>query len=83
MTSHLVKLVNLGSAFEADMLVEQLHAAGIDAVAQGNDIVGIFGPGFQGVTARGVDVLVPDYELDRAHEILAAFQEPLDDEESH
>jgi len=77
------KLVNLGSAFEADMLVEQLHAAGIDATVRGNDIVGIFGPGFQGVTARGVDVLVPDDELERARELLADFQEPLEDDESH
>ena len=37
--------------------VERLHAAGIDATIRGNDIVGIFGPGFQGATARGVDVL--------------------------
>lgn len=75
------KLVNLGSAFEADMLVEQLHAAGIDATVRGNDIVGIFGPGFQGTTARGVDVLVPDDELERAREVLSDFQEPLDDDQ--
>ena len=78
--SSLVKLVNLGSAFEADMLTERLHAAGIDAVVRGNDIVGIFGPGFQGVTARGVDVLVPDGELERAREVLADFQEPLSED---
>ncbi|HVX41341.1 MAG TPA: DUF2007 domain-containing protein [Gemmatimonadaceae bacterium] len=81
--SSLVKLVNLGSALEADMLVERLHAAGIDGFVRGNDIVGIFGPGFQGVTARGVDVLVPDDELERAREVLADFQEPLEEDESH
>ncbi len=69
-----VKLVNLGMAFEADMLVERLEAAGITATARGNDIVGIFGPGFQGTTARGVDVMVPTDELAAAREILADFR---------
>lgn len=69
-----VKLVNVGMGFEADMLVERLKSAGIDAVARGNDIVGIFGPGFQGATARGVDVLVPDEQMNEAREVLAEFQ---------
>lgn len=69
-----VKLVNVAMAFEAEMLVERLKSAGIDAVARGNDIVGIFGPGFQGATARGVDVLVADHRLDDAREVLEDFQ---------
>lgn len=69
-----VKLVNVGMGFEADMLVERLKSAGTDAVARGNDIVGIFGPGFQGATARGVDVLVPDEQMNEAREVLAEFQ---------
>lgn len=68
-----VKLVNVAMALEAEMLVDRLKSAGIDAVARGNDIVGIFGPGFQGATARGVDVLVPDHRLNDAREVLEDF----------
>jgi hypothetical protein len=68
------KLINCASALEAEILVERLHAAGIDATVRGNDIVGIFGPGFQGVTARGVDVLVPASALDAAMEFLADYR---------
>jgi hypothetical protein len=32
--------------------------------------VGIFGPGFQGVTAKGVDVLVPAAAVDDARSVL-------------
>ena len=69
-----VKLVNVAMGFEAEMLVERLKSAGIEAIARGNDIVGIFGPGFQGATARGVDVLVPDEQINEAREVLAEFQ---------
>lgn len=74
MEVHWVKLTNLGSAFEAEMLVERLRAAGITASARGNDIVGIFGPGFAGPTAKGVDVLVSSSDLPAAGEILADYQ---------
>lgn len=60
------------SALEAEFAVQQLEAEGIDAVARGNDIVGIFGPGFSGATARGVDVMVPSTMLTEAREILGA-----------
>ncbi|HEX8946139.1 MAG TPA: DUF2007 domain-containing protein [Gemmatimonadaceae bacterium] len=68
------KLINCASGLEAEILVERLHAAGIDAMVRGNDIVGIFGPGFQGTTARGVDVLVPASALDAAKELLADYR---------
>ena len=68
--SRWVTLTNFGSALEADIAVERLRSAGIPAQARGNDIVGIFGPGFQGVTARGVDVLVPNTALREARECL-------------
>jgi len=68
------KLINCAAGLEAEILVERLHAAGIDATVRGNDIVGIFGPGFQGVTARGVDVLVPASALDAAKELLADYR---------
>ena len=41
---------------------------------RGVDITGIFGPGFQGATARGVDVLVPDEDADTARELLADYR---------
>ncbi|HTJ22639.1 MAG TPA: DUF2007 domain-containing protein [Gemmatimonadaceae bacterium] len=73
MTS-LTKLTNFATALEADMFVEQLKSAGIEAVSRGVDITGIFGPGFQGATARGVDVLVPQDRLAEARELLADYQ---------
>jgi hypothetical protein len=63
-------VTNFASGLEADMAVEQLRGLGVPAQARGNDIVGIFGIGFQGPTARGVDVLVPDSQLVRARTIL-------------
>jgi hypothetical protein len=37
----------------------QLEAAEIPAVRDGNDSVGIVGPGFQGATTKGFTVRVP------------------------
>jgi hypothetical protein len=70
------KLATYPSALEADLVVSRLEGAEIPAVSRGNDIVGIFGPGFQGVTAKGVDVLVPEAALADARELLE-----LDNEE--
>jgi len=67
-------LTNVATALEADMLVEHLRAARIQAVARGNDITGIFGPGFQGATARGVDVLVASIHLHTARQLLADYR---------
>lgn len=71
-----VKLVNVASELEAELLVERLKSAGVMAASRGNDIVGLFGPGFQGRTARGVDVLVASEQAEAARELLADF---LDD----
>jgi hypothetical protein len=54
------------SGFDADVAIAQLEAAQIPAVRNNNDTVGIFGPGFQGATARGVTVLVPAAALEDA-----------------
>jgi hypothetical protein len=70
MTNTWARLANYGSGLEADVVVERLRAAGIEAVARGNDIVGIFGPAFQGTTARGVDVLVFERDLGAAQALL-------------
>jgi hypothetical protein len=68
----LMKIATFAAAYEADFAVERLRAAGITAFARGNDIVGIFGPGFQGPTARGVDVFVPPHAAAAARDVLDA-----------
>ena len=67
-----VTAATYASGFEADLAVASLEAVGVPARARSNDIVGIFGPGFGGPTARGVDVLVPAAALDVARDALAA-----------
>jgi hypothetical protein len=65
-----VSVATFAAAFDADLAVARLESAGILAVSRGNDITGIFGPGFGGATARGVDVLVVSDAVDAAREIL-------------
>lgn len=65
-----VKVRTYTSGFEAEMAVQTLEGAGIPAHIRGNDIVGVFGPGFQGSTARGVDVMVLSSMLEEAREEL-------------
>ena len=67
-------LATYASGFEADLAMAQLETANIPAVRDNNDTVGIFGPGFQGATARGVDVLVPASSLPAAREILDDYR---------
>ena len=68
-----VKLTNFATAMEAEFLVQQLESAGLHGVVRGNDIVGIFGHGFGGPTARGVDVMVTSDAVDSAKEILGEY----------
>ncbi len=65
-----VSVASFGSGLEADLAVQRLEAEGIVAIARGNDTVGIFGPGFQGRTAQGVDVLVPSDAVSAARAVL-------------
>jgi len=67
-------VATFSSGFQADLAISRLEAAGIRAVRDDNDTVGIFGPGFQGATARGVDVLVPSIQLHTARQILADYR---------
>jgi hypothetical protein len=69
-TNRWVPVASYAARFEADLAVARLEAEGILAVTRGNDITGIFGPGFGGATARGVVVLVPSDAVDAAREIL-------------
>lgn len=82
--SEWTKLMTYGSALEADLTVARLESAEIPAVSRGNDIVGIFGPGFQGVTAKGVDVLVPASAVRDARLVLGldeGDEDEVDEEE--
>ena len=63
-------VATFASGFEADLAIAQLQAAGIEAVRDNNDTVGIFGPGFQGATGRGVTVRVLLDALDDARAIV-------------
>ncbi len=69
-----VKLTNVGSGFAAELLVERLRGAGLHARSSGD--VGMFGAGFMGPTARGIDVFVLGNELSAAREILEETNEP-------
>lgn len=74
-----VTAATFAAGYEADIAVARLQAAGLTAVRRDNDTVGIFGPGFQGATARGVAVLVPSDEVVAAREILEEVDSEEDD----
>ena len=65
-------LATYASGFEADLAMAQLAAAEIPAVRDGNDTVGIVGPGFQGATARGVTVRVPAAAIEDARVVVSS-----------
>lgn len=67
-----VAIASFGAGYEADIAIARLDAAGITAVRRGNDLVGLFGPGFEGRSARGVEVLVPSDAAAQARELLDA-----------
>jgi hypothetical protein len=75
-----VTIANYRAGYEADLALALLDAAGIPAVRRGNDIVGLFGPSFEGPTSRGVDVLVPAEAAADAREVLTAGDEGEIDE---
>lgn len=66
-------VATFASGFEADLAIARLEAAGIRAVRDDNDTVGIFGPGFQGATGRGVTVRVPATSRDDALALLRSI----------
>jgi hypothetical protein len=78
-TTPWVTVATVASGFEADVTVAVLGAAGIPARAYGNDLTGLFGPGFQGPSARGVDVLVPRDAYDEARGVLQAARDAAAD----
>lgn len=69
-------LKTYASGFEADIAIAILEAAEIPAIRDNNDTVGLFGPGFQGASARGITVRVPVAEWEAAREELGIDDEP-------
>ncbi|HET6763995.1 MAG TPA: DUF2007 domain-containing protein [Longimicrobiaceae bacterium] len=65
-----IEVATFGAVYEADIAVATLESAGIPARVGGGEHVGIFGAGYQGFTARGVAVLVPENHADDARELL-------------
>lgn len=65
------QIASYSSGLEADMALAQLEAAGIPALRDSHDSVGVFGFGFQGSTGSGFTVLVPDSAYEPAREVLA------------
>jgi hypothetical protein len=59
-------LATYSSGLEADIAIGQLEEAGIPALRDSNDAVGIFGPGFQGTTPQGFTIRVPTEALKAA-----------------
>ena len=70
------EVATFSSGFEADLALARLEAAGITAVRDSNDTVGIFGAGFQGATGRGVTVRVPAESLGEARVVLQDVDRP-------
>ena len=63
-------LATYASGFEADLALAQLETAEIPAIRDNNDTVGLFGPGFQGASARGITIRVPAEDLEDAKEVV-------------
>jgi hypothetical protein len=70
-----VAIATYGAGYEADIAIARLDAAGITAIRRGNDLVGLFGPSFEGRSVRGIEVLVPSDEAVEAREVLASGDE--------
>jgi hypothetical protein len=74
-----VRIANFASGWEADLAVARLQGERVPARAMGNDVTGIFGPGFQGANARGFWVEVPQPLAARALDLLARPPAPPED----
>lgn len=66
-TSDWALLKEYSSQLDADLDLATLETGDIPAMVRGSDI-GIFGPGFTGVTPGGVRVFVPNSLLDKARD---------------
>lgn len=77
-----VRIASFGVGWEADLAVARLDAEEVPARTVGNDLVGIFGPGFQGASARGFFVEVPAPFVSKARAVLERPPLPATDEEA-
>lgn len=68
-----LRVANVASGWEAELLVARLDAEDVPARVVGNDVTGLFGPGFMGATARGFDVEVPAPYAAKARVVLGRF----------
>lgn len=66
-----IRVATFASGWEAELAVTRLDAEGVPARSMGNDLVGIFGPGFQGANARGFFVEVPEPFVAQARVVLS------------
>lgn len=64
-------LTECSAGYEADLKVALLEAAEIPVLRKGPE-TGIFGPGFAGATALGIQLLVPASKLEMARDVLTA-----------
>jgi len=64
-------VAEFGAGYEADLATSLLEGAGIPVLRKGPD-TGIFGPGFAGPTALGVQLFVPRSRLEEAQSVLHA-----------
>jgi hypothetical protein len=65
------RLASFSAGYEADLAEAVLRAHEIPVLRKGPE-VGIFGPGFAGPTARGVEILVPADRVEEAQALLAS-----------
>jgi hypothetical protein len=62
-------IANFGAGYEADLAEAVLRAHEIPVLRKGPE-VGIFGHGFAGITANGVQLFVPAEDVDQALALL-------------
>ena len=63
-------VATFGALYEADLAAGRLRSAGIPHRVDQRGGVGLFGPGHEGKTVRGVAVLVPEDRLKQARKAL-------------
>ena len=59
-----------GALYEAEMAAGRLQSSGIPSRIDQRGAVGLFGPGHQGRSIRGIALLVPARRLDDANDAL-------------
>lgn len=69
-TARWVVVGTFNTGLQADIARQTLEAEDIPVLVRGNQS-GIFGAAFQGVVTGGIELLVPDVELERARELVS------------